>query len=150
MRGTLGLDAGARVDLDDICDALGIAVWEANLPTGLSGMIVKEEGRDAEIFVAERDPQARQRFTIAHELGHFIERTAVAQDAEFSFRDDRSTKYTLHEFFADEFAGALLMPNPGFERDAATMGNIALATKYGVSPAAVEKRRQRLAKNPEV
>lgn len=142
-------DRRGFVDPYAVCEALGISVLTTELPPKVSGMIVKEAEEDAEVLIASQEPQPRQRFTLAHELGHFIERTRLTQDPEFSFRDSRSTKYTLHEFFADEFAGALLMPNPQFSIDVKRMDDIALAKKYGVSPAAVEKRRVRLEKNPD-
>lgn len=142
-------DESGFVDPYVVCEALGISVWTTELPPTVSGMILKEKKEDAEILIASQEPEPRQRFTLAHELGHFIERTNLSRDPEFSFRDSRSTKYTLHEFFADEFAGALLMPNPQFSRDAERMNDVALAKKYRVSPAAVKKRRERLEKNPD-
>ena len=141
---------GPNVRLVSLCESFGIRVWDARLPSGVSGMIVKEKGEDADIYIDESDPETRQRFTLAHELGHFIERTVVAGDKDFSFRDVRSSnKYDLQEFFADEFAGALLMPVPEFARDKRTMSVAQLADRYKVSTAAVEKRIERLRKNAD-
>ena len=89
----------------------------------------------------------RRRFTFAHELGHYIERTTLANDNDFAFKDGRSEKYDLHEFYADEFAGALLMPEDDFlkmQQEGKSL--VDMAAKFGVSLSAVRKRRERLAK----
>ncbi|NKR24008.1 ImmA/IrrE family metallo-endopeptidase [Rhodococcus hoagii] len=130
----------------------GIRVRVGKLPSDVSGMIVKEAGHDAEILLSQEDSEARRRFTCAHELGHYIERTVVAGDRDFSFRDLRSPggNYDLHEFFADEFAGELLMPARTFGRELQAGTPIsALALKYGVSISAAEKRQERLRRFPE-
>lgn len=130
----------------ELCKRLGINVYEVNLPDGSSGMIVKRGGEDAEIFVEANDPPVRRKFTLAHELGHYMER-ALVHDDDFSFRERRGMDYDLHEFFADEFAGALLMPEDEFLRlmdSGAT--NTGLAAHFDVSLSAVEKRRARLMK----
>ncbi|RAL32873.1 ImmA/IrrE family metallo-endopeptidase [Rhodococcus sp. AQ5-07] len=134
-----------------LCRRYGIDVRVGKLPADVSGMIIKEAGRDAEILLSQDDSQNRRRFTCAHELGHYIERTAVAGDKDFSFRDLRSPgNYDLHEFFADEFAGELLMPARTFGRDLRDGVPISsLALKYGVTISAAEKRKERLEKFSE-
>lgn len=93
------------------------------------------------------------RFTLAHELGHYVERVDVSDDNDFSFVEKREPgQYDLHEFYADEFAGALLMPEQPFM----TMLDegkslIEIAARFGVSLDAARKRRERLRTNqPEV
>jgi Zn-dependent peptidase ImmA (M78 family) len=140
------IDEYGTNDPYDLCRQLGIDVIEANMPDGSSGMIVKRAGQDAEVFVEADDPTVRRKFTVAHELGHYIERS-LAHDDDFSFRERRGMDYNLHEFFADEFAGALLMPEAQFLAElnkGAT--NTSLAAQFRVSLAAVEKRRSRLMK----
>lgn len=132
----------------EICARLGIDVIETLLPAGVSGMIVKERGQDAQVFIERGDVRGRRRFTCAHELGHFIERMNVADDDDFSFRDRRGNDYDLHEFFADEFAGELTMPAEAVSRlrdqgvPATTM-----AARFGVTLSAVERRLRRLRKD---
>lgn len=135
----------------ELCARYGITVRVGNLPKEVSGMILKEQGRDAEILLSQDDSEGRRRFTCAHELGHYIERTVVAGDKDFSFRDLRSPgNYDLHEFFADEFAGELLMPARTFGQElAAGVPISSLALKYGVSISAAEKRSERLKRFPE-
>lgn len=132
-----------------LCDELGIDVIVVNMPDGSSGMIVKREREDAEIFVEADDPEVRRKFTVAHELGHYIERS-LKNDEEFSFRERRGMEYNLHEFFADEFAGELLMPldqfGPLMDNG---VSNTELAARFKVSLAAVERRRARIIKSRE-
>ena len=53
----------------------------------------------------------------------------------------------MHEFYADEFAGALLMPEEDIKEQLGRKVSIyALAKRYGVSLSAVEKRIKRLKK----
>lgn len=151
------------VDLQAICDAYGIRVRHTpDLPDGTSGMIV-QEGRDraARIYINSTESPDRQRFTLAHELGHYVERQTIAQDDSYSFRDYRGKKYNLHEFYADQFAGALLMPaplvlekNPELREPGASLppsiSAIAVAEQFGVSLSAAAKRLDRLAKQKAI
>lgn len=144
-------DGAPAGDPYELCESFGITVRVGKLPSELSGMIIKEEGRDAQILLSEDDSPARRRFTCAHELGHYIERTVVAGDRDFAFRDVRSSrKYDLHEFFADEFAGELLMPARTFGRELSEGVPVSkLALEYGVSILAAEKRQDQLNRFPE-
>ena len=93
-------------------DKFEATVLVAKLSQGISGFIFKEEEENPEIYINSSEPPVRQRFTLAHEIGHLVERTMVAGDYDFSFMDSRRPNpndYNLHEFFADEFAGALLI-----------------------------------------
>lgn len=139
------------VDLTDLCDQLGITVWEGNLE-GASGLILKEPGQDAAIYLEKTDSKVRQRFTLAHELGHYFERLEASDDA-YSFRDEatfseeRSNKYGLMEFYADEFAGELLMPEQEFLEIYRKHGFTGAAPHFRVSLPAAKKRKERLDKS---
>lgn len=112
-------------------------------------MIVKDAGQNADVFIEASDPRTRRRFTCAHELGHYVERINVAGDDEFSFREVRSSKYDLHEFFADEFAGELLMPANELLRTKAVGASFTtLAARFDVSVTAIKRRLDRLERNP--
>lgn len=139
------------VDLQHLCEQLGISVWVGNLE-GASGLILKEPGSDADIYLERTDSRPRQRFTLAHELGHYFERLEASDD-EYSFRDKaavrevRSKNYGLMEFYADEFAGELLMPEDEFLDIYDKRGLTGAASHFRVSPAAVKKRKERLEKS---
>lgn len=149
------------VDLDAICAAYDIQVLHtARLPEGTFGMIVKKDkDTPARVYVNANESRERQRFTLAHEIGHYMERLTVAGDASYSFRDKRGGAYDLHEFYADQFAGALLMPkervvelNPGLRADPLSLklAAIDIAQQFGVSPSAAEKRLERLVKQGDI
>lgn len=98
-------------------------------------------------------PASRQRFTIAHEIGHFLLHTeALHVDDGFGirFRDDTSSQATDDaEIEANQFASHLLMPASFLELDIRKSGRIDIededqvkvfADKYGVSTQAMTLR----------
>jgi Zn-dependent peptidase ImmA (M78 family) len=134
------------VDVEDIANQMGIRVEYTYLEEGVSGMIVARPDEVPVIFVDERDSGGRQRFTIAHELGHYVERINQGE-VKFAFIDRRGMDYDLHEFYADEFAGNLLMPREVLEKlQADGMTNLGIAKYFDVSPTALNKRLERLSK----
>ncbi|MHC9618419.1 ImmA/IrrE family metallo-endopeptidase [Corynebacterium diphtheriae] len=83
----------------------------------ISGVVVKEDEQNPKIYINSNEPEVRQRFTLAHEIGHLVEREHLGKDVEYSFIDYRNNgKCELHEFYADEFAGSLLMPAREFSK----------------------------------
>lgn len=143
--GSFGLD-----NLVKMANMLGARVWVQPLEPDVSGFVLKEKDTAPEVFINSLETPQRQRFTLAHEIGHLIERTAIASDDDYSFIDYRkSENYDLHEFYADEFAGALLMPAPELLQVVRNNGEYAAAEHFGVSVPAVRKRCERLEKNPE-
>lgn len=149
-------DQRLPVDVGAICRANGVKVYRRDMPDELSGMIVKREGHPGvNVFVDIHEPMVRQRFTLAHELGHFAERTMIADDKEYGFVEVRSEgrrndgHYFPHEFFADEFAGALLMPESKVQEfEAEGKSDQEMAVLFDVSVAAVRRRRLVLRNHP--
>lgn len=140
-------DALTFESLQAIAAAMGASVYRVGLDAGKSGFIIKYVGSRPRIYINKNEPKERQLFTLAHELGHLWERREVAGDEEYSFVDNRNGEKNLHEFFADEFAGALLLPEEIFANgDVADVDYI--AELYGVSPAAVQERHRRLQVHP--
>ena len=86
-------------------------VFYPNFPDSISGTIIKDNELLA-IGVNSNHPKVRQRFTIAHELGHFV----LGHD-ENSILDDTFDKETDKEKEANRFAGELLMPKYMLEKD---------------------------------
>lgn len=88
----------------------------------LSGMLIRE-GKRVIIGVNASHPKTRQRFTIAHELGHMWmhdEQHPVHVDRGFPVRrrDARSSRAVdVYEMEANGFAAELLMPAAMLERD---------------------------------
>jgi len=136
-------DGSLPVDPVKMAEAMDITVDFAKLKAGISGAIVVQSG-EATILIDESENYGRQMFTCAHEVGHYMERKANG-DHEFSFVEERSQKYDLHEFYADEFAGNLLMPETEFRKAwAACRSDNLMSAKFGVTPAAITMRRRKL------
>ena len=130
-----------------IAEAMGIRTTKMLLDDETSGIIVARPETQATIYIEERDTRQRQQFTCAHELGHYVERSRFQDDlAEgFSFVDKRTNKRDIHEFYADEFAGNLLMPRAKVDElhdKGVTL--IKMAGFFGVSVPAMEVRLRRL------
>ncbi|GAA2940707.1 MULTISPECIES: ImmA/IrrE family metallo-endopeptidase [Glutamicibacter] len=142
-------DGYLPVKLGPITEALEAVKRESIMAPGLSGIVVKKPHSNAEIVLNINDPATRRRFTWAHELGHVVERSSIAKDDDYSFADARGKSYDLHEFYADEFAGALLMPKSSIA-NMRHMGKSApeMAREFGVSVPAMNKRLERLSVNP--
>lgn len=109
----------APVSVDDIVAALKIEVTRDDVDDELSGFLYREMETDRTVIgVNGRHPDTRQRFTIAHELGHFMlhEGEVVHVDEKdvlftMDFRDDRSSNGNNdNEREANLFAAELLMP----------------------------------------
>jgi len=147
-----GWDGTYPVDPVALAEDLGIKVKSAVFKDpNTSGAIIAENADDITIYFAQDDDFARQLFTVAHELGHYLERVQ-AGDPEFSFVEKRhSEHYDLHEFYADEFAGNLLMPTGQFKALWTSGASIADISRYfSVSMKAVRKRLDRLRKLGEI
>jgi Zn-dependent peptidase ImmA (M78 family) len=105
--------SGFPVDPVQIARSLGIDVKQAYLSESVSGALVKQIGQDPTILLNGNDHPNRQRFTCAHELGHYVSR-ANDPDA-YEYVDRRDTIWSAagvdqNEIFANQFAAALLMP----------------------------------------
>lgn len=136
--------------LVQLAATLGASVEFRPLDSTISGVVVKEDEQNPKIYINSNEPEVRQRFTLAHEIGHLVEREHLGKDVEYSFIDYRNNgKYDLHEFYADEFAGSLLMPAREFSKILDKKGEFATAIHFGVSKPAVKKRAERLKKNPD-
>ncbi len=102
------------VDVETIARAKGIDVRLEGLEDEISGMLIMRGGQVIIGVNAHHHPN-RRRFTIAHELGHFL---LHREDARFFidaapvfFRSDAATKATRdQEIAANTFAAELLMP----------------------------------------
>ena len=113
---------------------MGVTPYCATLPYGLSGTILSEKNGGARSYASVDEPDVCRRFTFAHELGHYVERMTLAGDSDFVFKDGSSMEYNLHEFYADEPTGELLMPEDDFlcmQREGKSL--IDMAAKTGVS-----------------
>jgi IrrE N-terminal-like domain len=132
-----GPEIPVPVDPFVIAKKLGIKAYTAGLDAGVSGMLIKRPGEDPEIYVHASDSPNRQRFTCAHELGHYVKRSA-AGDAEWEYverRDLLTAQGTdREEIYANQFAASLLMPRNAVERLHKTLGAVTLASSSESPP----------------
>lgn len=133
-----------------IAERLGLRVYLAYLEPDISGMLAKRVGEDAKIYINARDSEARQRFSCAHELGHYVKR-GLSGDASFGYIDRRGPHSSLgidpDEVFANQFAAELLMPEPIVKRYAEELSPAGLAAKFGVSVGAMTYRLDNLGRS---
>ncbi|MFZ7947254.1 MULTISPECIES: ImmA/IrrE family metallo-endopeptidase [Bacillaceae] len=98
----------------EIANNLGIIVQEEELEGEMSGILLRDIDKTI-IGVNSKHYPNRKRFTIAHELGHFVmhKGNPVHIDRTFrvNFRDKNSSlANNIDEIEANAFAAALLMP----------------------------------------
>jgi Zn-dependent peptidase ImmA (M78 family) len=109
--------------------------------------IVVRSRRDFEIFVPPHTSPERDRFTIAHELGHFVLHypSTVPSSEGRPFSASRYGSDRI-EWEANWFAANLLMPASSFKRQfVSRKGNIwRIAEHFSVSPAAAYVRAKTL------
>lgn len=99
---------GNKVDIKAIVKENGIEIQEIILPSAISG-ILKCENEKWIICVNKNHHYKRQRFTIAHEFGHYVlhrKEGTVYEDTTF-FRNNNKSSI---EYKANEFAAELLIP----------------------------------------
>lgn len=144
------------VDVVEVARRLGIPVVADPLEDSISAVLVVRAGRAA-IGVNENHHPHRQRFSIAHELGHYLlhrDAANVFVDGSLTFfRDEHSADGVYRqEIEANAFAAELLMPvalvRSEVQRcsvDVHDDGAVAqLATKFKVSQQALMIRLVRL------
>jgi IrrE N-terminal-like domain len=116
-------------------DMLGLSVREVPIE-GVSGLLYPAE---RVVYVNANDTPARRRFTLAHEVGHWICQCLEGRGVPTMCRAEDvapGTDRTL-EREANIFAAELLMPEPAVRLAA---GDPAAADRFGVSSEAMRWR----------
>jgi len=133
------------IDLNVIAKRLDVPIRTEQLPKEISGFLHRQ-GTAAVIVVNSRHTRARQRFTIAHELGHLIldhKPDQVHVDKSFVIKFRKAAHVVdPEETQANFFAASLLMPAPmlrddmkAFDHDGVIPDDflLELTERYGVS-----------------
>lgn len=103
------------VDIESIAKAYGVQIVRDELEDDVSGFLVRKN-QNTYIGVNSIHHPNRQRFTIAHELGHYFlhltpERSLFVDRSAVYFRDsDSSLGSVSQEMDANAFAANILMP----------------------------------------
>jgi len=125
--------------MGDVEDVFGVDVIVAELPNGCDGMSYVDEDFKV-IVLAQTEVSARQRYTLAHELGHVL-----AGDAEQSVvRDNVSNRQSsLAERRADVFAASFLAPEDELKTALEKLDSKSeaeLCFEFGISPVSLSWR----------
>jgi len=111
----LSLDNIPPVDVDGICKSLDITIHVTDLSEiekthkgDISGALISTPDYNT-ILVNDTDPYVRQRFTIAHELAHYVLHHRPDGDNDGVFISFRGASNAI-ERAANRFAADLLMP----------------------------------------
>jgi Zn-dependent peptidase ImmA (M78 family) len=143
----------APVDVEVIATSLKIEVRKTPAEDDLSGFLLKQTNGTVVIGVNSLHHPNRQRFTIGHEIGHFLlhhhEQVHVDRSV-LKLRDANSSKgENEEEIEANRFAAELLMPYKFLEQDLVKYaangslddrGMAQLAARYRVSVQAMTNR----------
>ena len=133
------------VPVEDIAGKFQIRISRAP-NSEFSGMLLRKGGH-ALIGVNSSESPVRQRFTVAHELGHFF--LHPEKDAFVDYRDNKKgVMRTPREKHANMFAAALLMPRKVLLKDFKSIAGdgfseedvTTLARRYEVSEDAMRFR----------
>lgn len=131
------------IDPFTIARNLGINVEIVPLDPDTAGFILKESFEDKPtIYLNVRDGFQRRRFTLAHELGHFVKHRGAEEIAYVDNRDELASRGTdPNERWCNAFAAELLMPEAIVKKDWALGKSVEeMRRKFDVSMAAMTVR----------
>jgi Zn-dependent peptidase ImmA (M78 family) len=145
----------APVEVDTVARQLGLKIRKVRTDGDISGFLFRAPRKSQPVIgVNSRHHKNRQRFTIAHELGHYLlhggDEFHVDRDFKMKLRSSESSLgVDVEEMEANFFAAELLMPKSFLEKDLSELGSIdllndgklrKLASKYDVSSQALAFR----------
>lgn len=108
VRLVLALTDGPVPDIETELAVAGIRIFQLELPPKIAGLFVWGDEIGACVGLNRAHPRSRRRFSLAHELGHFV-KDREAGDVYMG----EDPKRDPSELFADAFAKELLMPRSG-------------------------------------
>lgn len=98
------------VKLGQIAKDLGLVVKKTTLTANISGQIKEEQDGTINIKINRHDVKTRQRYTLAHEISHYLLHRELLKDG---ITDDvlyRSSQSNAIEREADRLAADIIMP----------------------------------------
>jgi Zn-dependent peptidase ImmA (M78 family) len=140
----------APVDVHAVAEAANARVVYEELDDDVSGFLLRDKG-SITIAINKQHPPNRQRFTLAHEIGHLVlhddQGDRLWLDKAYYFRDGSSSKGDqAAEVEANQFAAGLLMPEELVRAEAGKIVQVTeldvvrLAKKFEVSERAMTFR----------
>jgi Zn-dependent peptidase ImmA (M78 family) len=111
QKGDLRTCSGLAIDVESVASNLGIMVISYPFPDDISGVFFKKEGK-LFLGVNQSESEVRRRFTIAHEIGHYILHPSeiLHYDRPEAIHFRAKNVSSLQEVEANYFAAELLMP----------------------------------------
>jgi len=105
----------APVPVEAVVNTFGLQVVRQKFDGSVSAMLYRYEDSSGVVGVNSTHHRLRQRFSIAHELGHYLlhpGRPLIVDGVRVSFRNEESSMATQpEEIEANQFAAELLMPS---------------------------------------
>ena len=114
---SLKIKKAKDIDVQKISKFLNVDVQQEIMDDEISGLFVMKDGNPYIRYNFFEDPK-RQRFTIAHELGHFVLHKEIPlfvdkKNEKIMYRNSESTTGEIRkEREANAFSASLLMPAP--------------------------------------
>jgi len=141
------------INVNKLAKKLGVGVEASNFNDEVSGLFVIKDDKPYIAYNLNQSKK-RRRFTIAHELGHFILHSKskslfIDKNKSIMYRNsESSTGEFLKEREANAFAAALLMPIPLILQEVKDLNGDdiieKLASKFNVSTQAMSFRLSNL------
>jgi Zn-dependent peptidase ImmA (M78 family) len=134
------------LDVEGVAEALDIDIKKQSLESELSGILRKIPESDKwELLINAKHHPNRQRYTIAHEIGHYL----LHRHLQLEFQDRiffRGADSSKEELQANSFASEVLIPESDFRQMVSEGKNKVdeLAQKFGVSTLALRIRAKNL------
>lgn len=140
-RNTFGLDNRSVDNLSILLENQGVVIFNLELPSGIDAFsywaVYEDTGVERPIIITnKKNNYYRQRFDLAHELGHLVMHRLLEEDV--IIKNIQTVEKQAHRF-----ASAFLMPNREFLEsiyDYSFSGLIPLKQLWGVSMAAIMRR----------
>lgn len=136
------------VPMRPMASALGLIIREQNLPDNISGKIEKDWKGDYVITVNSNHSETRKRFTIAHEIAHYVLHRDLIGEVGITdnalYRDGRIGD--IRERQANRYAATLLMPKTLVQKawKEGVRSSASLASRFEVSQAVADIRWREL------
>ncbi|NMA73849.1 MAG: ImmA/IrrE family metallo-endopeptidase [Bacteroidales bacterium] len=140
-----GFYVGDSLDIERLVSTIDdIVVLYEDMDGGKSGSLYQKDGKWI-ITINNKHHKNRQRFTLAHELGHYIlhkEKNATFEDTAFF----RGGQMDAIEYAANSFAATILMPEEKLKGliDSGIRSVSLLANKFNISTSALKYRLEEL------
>lgn len=132
------------IDVVSLANMLGIKVYDAAWPPSVSGKIQRDNVKGGQsgyaIFVNKDHSETRKRFTVAHEIAHYVLHEPFIGDGLFDDALYRSGLPEEKEVQANKMAADILMPWSELQPLIGTMTPEELAAKFKVSKEAMNIR----------